>query len=105
VVGALNVSTPTLASHATTKGYVDGEVRKLDLRLGDLEDLHYQGMSMQAATSSIVYGPKGFGVGVGANINNKYAMAAGYYNRQYNVAVNISSDMQDQVQFGAGWGW
>ncbi len=105
IQGTLEIAEPTASNHATTKSYVDGKVRKLDLRLGDLEDMHHQGMSMQAATSSIVYGPKGFGVGVGGNIHNKYAMAAGYVNREYNLGVNISSDMQDQVQFGAGWGW
>ncbi len=98
IQGTLEIAEPTASNHATTKSYVDGKV-------GDLEDFHHQGMSMQAATSSIVYGPKGFGVGIGGNIHNKYAIAAGYVNRELNLGVNVSSDMQDQIQFGAGWGW
>ena len=89
--GTLEVPEPTAGNHATNKDYVDR--------------IHYKGMSMLAASSAIVYGKKGFGIGVGGNIQNQWGAAAGYLNRDYNVRVNVSSDMEEQVQFAAGWGW
>jgi hypothetical protein len=91
IKGTLEVPEPTAGNHATSKDYVD--------------KIHYKGMSMLAASSAIVYGEKGFGMGIGGNIQNHWGLAAGYLDRDNNVSLNISSDMEDQAQLSVGWGW